>query len=545
MTTFLETSAVPDAELVARSLAGDRQAYRRIVERYQSLRVALTYSACGNLHRSEDLAQETFLQAWTHLSRLQDRTRLRPWLCAIARNLISSARRKDARTPASLAQPLDDSHPTSSPAPPDEAIAREQHALLWQNLQRLPDEYREPMVLFYRHQESVAVVAAALEISEDAAKQRLARGRAMLAERIAGLVRESLRSSGPTAGFTVAVIAAIPGLAFSAKAATLGAAAKGAASAKAASAGLLASSLLGPIIGFAGGYLGYRIGLAQSIAPEERRFMQRFFWGIFALAAAFTATLFAWTFTVRWHWLSTGASIAFFVTVGILYTALLLFLCFRYSRRIRQIRASVLAEHPEMLAQARATCTRWNVCYRSRWTVLGLPLIHVNMVGSADFRTVAAKGWIAIGAKAYGGLFAFGGIAIAPISFGGFSLGLISCGGFALGGLGFGGFAVAIWALGGFACGWQAFGGCAIAWSAALGGAALAHDFAQGAMVLAHHANDAPANAFFTRAPFFQLALPFLRHAQWCMLIAVIPLIPVLRRAYQNRHPTPPTTTNQ
>ena len=53
-----------DESLVAESLAGDRTAYGRIVQRYQSLICGITYAASGDVHRSEDLAQETFIQAW-------------------------------------------------------------------------------------------------------------------------------------------------------------------------------------------------------------------------------------------------------------------------------------------------------------------------------------------------------------------------------------------------------------------------------------------------------------------------------------------------
>jgi len=50
-----------DASLVARTLAGNQDAFERIVSRYQSLICSLAYSATGNVARSEDLAQESFL----------------------------------------------------------------------------------------------------------------------------------------------------------------------------------------------------------------------------------------------------------------------------------------------------------------------------------------------------------------------------------------------------------------------------------------------------------------------------------------------------
>src|SRR6266699_392818 len=53
-----------DTELVSRSLAGDRDAFSRIVSRYQTLICSLAYSRIGNLGQSEDIAQETFITAW-------------------------------------------------------------------------------------------------------------------------------------------------------------------------------------------------------------------------------------------------------------------------------------------------------------------------------------------------------------------------------------------------------------------------------------------------------------------------------------------------
>ena len=55
-----------DTELVSRSLAGDCDAFSRIVSRYQTLICSLAYSRIGNLGQSEDVAQETFITAWKH-----------------------------------------------------------------------------------------------------------------------------------------------------------------------------------------------------------------------------------------------------------------------------------------------------------------------------------------------------------------------------------------------------------------------------------------------------------------------------------------------
>ena len=80
-----------DAELVAESLDGSRDAFRRIVERYQTLICSLAYSATGNVSRSEDMAQETFIAAWKQLRALREPAKLRAWLCGIARHRIQKS----------------------------------------------------------------------------------------------------------------------------------------------------------------------------------------------------------------------------------------------------------------------------------------------------------------------------------------------------------------------------------------------------------------------------------------------------------------------
>src|SRR5262245_55406776 len=101
-------NALPDAILCAAALDGDRNAFRRIVERYQNLICSIAYSALGDVGRSEDLAQETFVVAWNSLTKLNDPSRLKSWLCGIARRLIRSDRRRDATNITSQAEAIGD-----------------------------------------------------------------------------------------------------------------------------------------------------------------------------------------------------------------------------------------------------------------------------------------------------------------------------------------------------------------------------------------------------------------------------------------------------
>jgi hypothetical protein len=103
--------------------------------------------------------------------------------------------------------------------------------------------------------------------------------------------------------------------------------------------------------------------------------------------------------------------------------------------------------------------------YKSRASILGLPLFHIAQgINPETGRPRVAKGIIAIGNIAIG-VFAFGGIALGGFTFGGLSIGLIALGGLAAGAIAVGGAAIGItFALGGLAISAKyAIGGLAIA----------------------------------------------------------------------------------
>jgi RNA polymerase sigma factor (sigma-70 family) len=204
--------SVSDMDLVAESLSGNRDAFGQIVSRYQNLICSLAYSATGNLSQSEDLAQETFLTAWKQLSALREPSKLRSWLCGIARNLIHNTLRRQGREPVHHAEELTVEHDsaTAERAPVEHAISNEEQAILWRSLERIPEIYREPLVLFYREHQSIEAVAQSLDLSEDAVKQRLSRGRKLLQEEVTAFVEGALRQSAPGKSFAGLVLASLP-----------------------------------------------------------------------------------------------------------------------------------------------------------------------------------------------------------------------------------------------------------------------------------------------------------------------------------------------
>jgi len=526
-----ETS-LSDLELLDRTAGGDSTAFGELVARHQSLVCAVAYSIVGDVARSEDVAQEAFVAAWKKLSQLHDLAKFKSWLCGITRNLAFLAIRKehpmqplDARLPLAAAQPT----------PAEQAVSREEQALVWSALESLPETYREPLVLFYRDDESVSRVAEALELSEDAVKQRLARGREMLRSEIAATVERALKRSGPGVVFTLSVLGALPGFgAASASAATIGAAGKAAAPLAAATvkAGLV-GGILGSLGGVAGGALGAWASWKTARYQRERDLYRRAII-IYAVGLAIFLVPFL-AMAVGWQPLAMGVQnylivfgvwmIVFFGASGIWTWSLI--------RTWRRIIAEETAAGTPMLSStalhrelARWEGRQWTS--RARW--LGLPLVHVNFgsPSAALGREVKrqpniARGWIAIGDRAYGALaigniavggIALGGICCGGVALGGLGIGVIGCGGFGAGLFAAGGGAAGWLAAGGLAIGWLAFGGAAFAWKAAKGGFALAHEFAIGGATVAPHGNDAAARAYVENSSFFNTVEPALAKLQ-------------------------------
>ncbi len=518
-----------DSELVARSIAGDRNAFGEIVARYQSLICSLGYSATGSLSQSEDLAQETFLAAWKQLRALREPAKLRSWLCGIARNQINDSFRKQGREPIYQAAQLEDvdEPSTTQRAPADEAISKEEETILWRSLESIPQLYREPLILFYREGQSVERVAAALEISEDATKQRLSRGRKLLQDQVTAFVEGALVRTLPGKAFTIAVLAALPAsLSLSAKAATVAAtAAKGSTAAKAAAVTGFLGALLTPVMAVFGTWVGYRLSIESATSEAEREFVKRSYkksWIFMAFTAVpiFFIMLFSGELNAIHHGLFATLLLTFLAIWFVTFAWLAITQWKRRAQMLQALETEGLAYTQKVIRER-----------LSKHRFLGLPLYHIRIGGGMVAQKKPVKAWIAVGDCAIGGLFAFGGIAIAPISIGGWAIGLLPFGGCAMGLLALGGLALGYWSFGSVGVGWLSFSAGAVAWKAACGGIALAHDYAMGGYAEALQANSEVAKQFVYSQRFFRIGFAILPYLPVLNLLWVLPLFKWWRTA--------------
>ncbi|HTZ19539.1 MAG TPA: sigma-70 family RNA polymerase sigma factor [Opitutaceae bacterium] len=405
--TTLSTADRNDTELVEQSLAGDRQAFGQIVARYQSLVCGLAYSATGSRSRSEDLAQETFLAAWQKLRDLHEPGRLCAWLCGIARNIIQGDRRRLGRQPAHAADTLDTALelPSAEPLPDAQAVSNEEMAILWREIGRLPEVYREPLILFYRDHRSVEHVAAALGLTPDAVMQRLTRGRRELQERMLVFVESTLLRTNPGPQFTLQVQAALPLLVGAGPAVAVGTAAKGGAAAK--------GGLLGFLLAWAAPLVGVfaAIGISwaeitQAATKRERRFAARWMLVLWLSVLGFVAAQYgvaslAWSAGLdqRQDWTATAPRVAVWFGFTMSSLTLIVFMLRGKNALRRQMMAeglvsSSVAVAPSMkkrvaLTVGFLTATFWVLIFLAWQTgdrlVAGAIVGGVFLLGAAPF----------------------------------------------------------------------------------------------------------------------------------------------------------------
>lgn len=518
-TDFKTTS---DASLVASSLRGDQQAYGEIVVRYQRLLCSLAYASLGNLAASEDVAQEAFIEAWKKLANLQEPEKLKAWLCGILRFKVSHYRRKEARQPIRDAEELQEAaHQESSEKTTEEITMREEEqGLLWDVLERVPVTYREPLVLYYREHRSIEHVACELGLSEDAVKQRLSRGRKLLQERMMRFVEDALAKSAPSTVFTMGVLAAVATIVPPAKAATAGAtAAKVGSGFK----GVTLAAFMASVSGLISMGFGLRASLDQSRTKRERREVVMTVAGFFSIAAVFVAGMFGLKYFAldsyeRWGYFSIAAQ------VGVIaFTVSYMILTYRMLKRMRILRASERLRRPDLFDAPVDQPGSKKREYRSRWTLLGVPLFHFKF-GMAEEGEKPAMGWISGGASAYGLLFAWGGFAVAPVSVGIVSVGFVSVGAVGIGVVGIGTVGIGLLAMGAAAIGYKAFASLsAMGWESAWsGGFSIAKEAAIGPIPLAKQVNNETAAEIANLAAVNQ-------NAVWILgALTVLVIVPVV-----------------
>jgi RNA polymerase sigma-70 factor (ECF subfamily) len=167
---------VTDLELIARALiSDDHAAFGELVRRHQSaVRNFLRQLTAGNTALADDLAQDSFLQAWRSLARFKGNSSVLTWLLGIAHNHWRNARRKPRTVPVEP-EHLAALEPVPSPAPLSDLRHDLSHAL-----RSLATEEQTALHLCYQQGLSHSEIAEVLHWPLGTVKTHLNRGKEKL-----------------------------------------------------------------------------------------------------------------------------------------------------------------------------------------------------------------------------------------------------------------------------------------------------------------------------------------------------------------------------
>ncbi|MBE2197714.1 MAG: sigma-70 family RNA polymerase sigma factor [Anaerolinea sp.] len=186
------SDAEKEADLVARLQAGDKSAYVECVELYGGGLYRLALRLMQNEADAEDVVQEAFMNAYRAIGQFEGRAGLGTWLYRITYNAAMMRLRTPSPAMVSIDESLEPDGPVTIPSqlfdwcclPESDFETNEVRDFLEANIQALPETLKTVFVLREIEGLSTDETAQVLDISTDAVKKRLHRGRLWLRERL-------------------------------------------------------------------------------------------------------------------------------------------------------------------------------------------------------------------------------------------------------------------------------------------------------------------------------------------------------------------------
>ncbi len=176
-----------DEKLIRESLAGDREAYKKLVIRYQQLIFATIIKIVGDYQDAEDVTQETFLKAYQALAGFRGDAKLSTWLVRMATNKALDYRRKQQRLARDVLQEnIEQLSVTCENLPERIVLQKEDLDNLRQKLERLPETYRRALYQCYFDELSCHEIAELEGVPVKTIASRLYRGKRFLREQPEG-----------------------------------------------------------------------------------------------------------------------------------------------------------------------------------------------------------------------------------------------------------------------------------------------------------------------------------------------------------------------
>ena len=197
-----------DAEIVDRVRAGETSLFEILMRRHNQRVYRVARAVIKDEADAEDVMQQAYINAFTHLNQFQDRAQFSTWLTRITVHEALARRRK--RKPEEMSEDVMETLTSTQPDPERQAYAAELWGVLEAAVDSLPDTYRVVFMLRDIEGLSTSETAAGLELGEEAVKTRLHRARALvrraIADRIGVSSAEAFAFQAPRCDRVVAAV---------------------------------------------------------------------------------------------------------------------------------------------------------------------------------------------------------------------------------------------------------------------------------------------------------------------------------------------------
>jgi RNA polymerase sigma-70 factor (ECF subfamily) len=168
--------------LIRKAKNGDQAAFTRLVKMYQRRVYTLVYRFCRDHDTADELAQETFVKAYTSLGSFREEFKFASWILTIATNLAINHLKRSKRQVSIDSEPiaamLVDPSPSSDPV--KSIIDRELMEKLESEVDKLPPDFKAVFILRVHEELSYEEIARKLGIELGTVMSRLFRARARL-----------------------------------------------------------------------------------------------------------------------------------------------------------------------------------------------------------------------------------------------------------------------------------------------------------------------------------------------------------------------------
>ena len=192
MAAELKQNIVGDHQLVKAVLLGENSAFGAIVEKYWNMVIALALSKVSDASEAEDIAQESFLKAYSQMVNLRDPSHLAGWLSKITMQQCSNSLRKAVRSKRAFGtrnvtvevlneQPVIKTNP---------GLTQNQIQFVRQTVRQLPEKFRTMIVMRFVAGLSTIQIAQQLGKRPGTIRVRLHRAYKLLRKDLAPLLEE-------------------------------------------------------------------------------------------------------------------------------------------------------------------------------------------------------------------------------------------------------------------------------------------------------------------------------------------------------------------